>query len=251
MRPAAMLSMLAMFAALLAACDSRDSAVRQEPETATGDSVRPSCLPIQPDVRGTLAGQREAAQREARRVRVAGDGATQAFENGRVTIHPACGSHTFRVEDLARGQFVARLTIEGRVDSLSRIPDDTVFWWVYLDVSSGRPVYQSEYLSLAAREEGAHIQRDGFVIRCKAPAARDTTERAAWEPAHEPEACPDTTSAARTRTAQGPAPRTPTPAAFASLPALPRATMALLQSGSMRAWYACPYGCCQGQKDLQ
>lgn len=239
---------LLMFALLACGGEGREPRSGAE-TTAAADSVKPSCLPISPNVRGSLAEQRDSAQREARRVRIAERGTTQEFPNGSVTIHPTCGSHTFRVDDLARGQFVARLTINGQVDSLSRFPNDTVFWWVYLDVSSGRPEYRSEFLSLAARDDASHIERDGFVIRCRAAALRDTTERAGWEPRHDPEPCPDAPRTAATTRLETPV-RTAS-MALGVLP-LPRTMAGMrLQGGGVRAWYACPWGCCQSQDELQ
>lgn len=204
---------------------------------ATGDTgeASASCLPLVPDVRGSLVGQREAAQREARRMRVSADGVAREDSGGTVTIAPACGSHTFNEDDLARGQFVARLTIDGTVPRFSRFANDTVYWWVYLDLTSGTPVFHSEFLSTSATSDAdqAHVRRADFVIRCKAAGERPKMELAGWEPVHEPEACPATDAQMR----------------FLAQPtALDSGTAG---GGGTSPWFGCKLGCCQSSRFLQ
>lgn len=206
---------------------------------ATDDSARPtsdtgaaSCLPLVPEVSGSLVGQRETAQREARRVRVATDGVTRADSGGaRITIAPTCGSHAFRAGDLARGQFVARLTIDGMAPRFSRFENDTVYWWVYLDLTSGRPVFHSEFLSTRATTDapGAYLRRGDFVIRCKPRADRPRAEQAGWEPVHEAEACPPDEAAMRLLQ-----------------PAV--ADSGTQGGGGTAPWFGCTLGCCQSSR---
>jgi hypothetical protein len=220
-----------------AACNGPEGTARDTADTAApgGDTtqVSASCLPIVPGVRGSLVGQRDSAQSEARRVRVSGDGmARRDSAGGTVTITPTCGSHTFREEDLARGQFVARLAINGDAPRFSRFPNDTVYWWVYLDLTSGEPVFHSEFLSTAAVSDTgrAYLRRGDFVIRCKPADNRPKAEVAGWEQEHEAEACP--ASDARMQ--------------FTSL-------QAALDSGTQGGggnspWFGCKLGCCQSSR---
>jgi hypothetical protein len=203
-----------------------DSAV-QPADTGQG----PSCLPIVPEVRGSLVGQRESAQREARRVRVAGD-STIRIDQATVTISPACGSHEFRAEDLARGQFVARIAINGMEPRFSRFENDTVYWWVFLNLESGRPVFESEFLSTKATSDTgrSYLRRRDFVIRCKPAAERPRREVAGWEPEADLQACP----------------RTDAQAQFIGRAAVP---MAAMQAGTT-PWYGCTLGCCQSNRAL-
>ncbi len=194
----------------------------------------PSCLPLVPDVRGSLAGQRELAQREARRMRVAGDGVPYTDSLGTVRITPACGSHAFNEDELARGQFVARLTIDGSAPRFSRFQNDTVYWWVYLDLTSGAPVFRSEFLSIAASDDAnrGYISSGDFVIRCKADDLRPRTEAAGWEPLHDAEACP--TSGQKMMLA-------PQPASLDS---------GQTGSGGTSPWFGCKLGCCQSSRTI-
>lgn len=220
--------------ALAAACNGADTTGRDTAESvaAGGDTSQASasCLPIVPDVRGSLIGQRAAAQREARRVRVSGDGVPHRDSPaGLVTITPACGSHTFRAEDLARGQFVARLAIDGTEPRFSRFPNDTVYWWVYLDITSGEPVFHSEFLSTTAQSDTgrSYLRRGDFVIRCKPTADRPKSELAGWEPEHEAEACPVSDARMQLITLQA---------------ALDSGTQG---GGGNSPWFGCTMGCCQ------
>ena len=229
---------VALIAALLAgACgdmgSERDTAAVAVPDD-TGESSA-SCLPLVPDARGSLVGQREVAQREARRMRVSADGIARTDSGGTVTIAPACGSHTFNEDDLARGQFVARLTIDGTVPRFSRFANDTVYWWVYLDLTSGTPVFHSEFLSTAATSdaERAYVRRGDFVIRCKATGERPKMELAGWEPVHEAEACPATDAQMRLLPQQA---------------ALDSGTAG---GGGTSPWFGCKLGCCQSSRILQ
>lgn len=207
-----------------------DSAARNDTT-----QVAASCLPMVPNVRGSLVGQRDSAQHEARRVRLSGDGvAHQDSAGGTVTITPTCGSHTFREEDLARGQFVARLTIDGNAPRFSRFPNDTVYWWVYLDLTSGEPVFHSEFLSTAAVSDTGqvYLRRGDFVIRCKPASDRPKAEVAGWEPVHEPEACP---------------------ASDARMPLIMPVQSTALDSGTQGSggnspWFGCKLGCCQSSQ---
>jgi hypothetical protein len=199
--------------------------------TDTGQSA--SCLPITPEIRGSLVGQREVAQREARRVRVSGDGVARRDSAGAlITIVPACGSHAFRAEDLARGQFVARLTIDGSAPRFSRVENDTVYWWVYLDLTSGVPVYHSQFLSTRAQEDGdrVYLRRADFVIRCQPEGERPRVEQAGWEPEHEPQACPASDAQLRFL---APAAVQPT---------------GLTLAGGDSPWFGCILGCCQSTR---
>jgi hypothetical protein len=224
---------------LLAGCpgsgtDGGDTvATTDTTDSARGGQPSASCLPVVPEIRGSLVGQREAAQREARRVRVSGDGAAHRDSaGGLVTIVPACGSHAFRAEDLARGQFVARLTIDGRAPRFSRFESDTVYWWVYLDLTSGVPVFHSQFLSTAARADTgrAYLRRADFVIRCQPEAQRPRAERAAWEPVHGPQACEPADAQLR----------------FMAQPtALDSGTQG---SGGTSPWFGCTLGCCQSSR---
>lgn len=206
--------------------DSGDSAAR----AAESAQATASCLPLVPDIRGSLVGQRERAQGEARRLRVSGDGMPQrdSASDAMVTIAPACGSHAFDEEHLAHGQFVARLTIDGTAPRFSPFPNDTVYWWVYLDLTSGTPVFHSEFLSAAAASDTGrvYVRRGTFVIRCKAMAERPKTEIAGWEAPHGPEACP--VSDAQMRVLMQPT-------------ALDSGT----QGGGTSPWFGCKLGCCQ------
>lgn len=231
-----MTSSAAMIAALMVSgCDpnaARDPAA-SDSLTSTSNASTASCLPLVPEVRGSLLGQRELAQREARRLRVTGDAVAHEDERGTVRITPACGSHTFGEEELARGQFVARLTIEGSAPRFSRFPDDTVYWWVYLDLTSGVPTFRSEFLSLKAPSdaERAYVQRGDFVIRCKAESQRPRTEMAGWEEPHEPEAC----QASDMR--------------MTFLPQRARDS-GTSGSGGTSPWFGCKLGCCQSSKHI-
>lgn len=221
-----------------AACNGLDGTARDTVADSAGPGgdttqVSASCLPMVPGLRGSLVGQRDSAQSEARRVRVSGDGvARRDSAGGLVTITPTCGSHTFREEDLARGQFVARLAINGTAPRFSRFPNDTVYWWVYLDLTSGAPVFHSEFLSTAAVTDTgrAYLRRGDFVIRCKPASDRPKSELAGWEAAHEAEACP---------------------ASDARMPLITR--QAALDSGTQGGggnspWFGCKLGCCQSSR---
>lgn len=212
--------------------DARDSAADSAARVSDTGQAAASCLPLVPDVRGSLVGQRELAQREARRMRVSGDGVARSDSAGTVTITPACGSHAFNEDELARGQFVARLTIQGTNPRFSRVPNDTVYWWVYLDLTTGTPVFHSEFLSTAATTDAdrAYVQRGDFVIRCKAATARPKAEMAGWEPVHEAEACP--ASEAQVRLLQ---PVAATDSGTAG-------------SGGTSPWFGCKLGCCQSSR---
>lgn len=220
---------------IAAACGRQDPQDRDTAADTTGASTdtgqSASCLPVVPEVRGSLVGQRELAQREARRVRVVGDGVARVDSGGgNVTISPACGSHAFRAEDLARGQFVARLAIDGRAPRFSRFENDTVYWWVYLDLTSGRPVLHSQYLSTAATSDAgrSYLRRADFVIRCKPAGERPRTEVAAWESPHDAEACPETDEQMRM---------------------LMRAQLdSGTQGGGSSPWFGCTLGCCQSSR---
>ena len=220
---------------LAAACGGEQTDRDTLADTTGGDTAQTSasCLPVVPDIRGSLIGQREAAQREARRVRTSGDGvARRDSAGGEVVITPACGSHAFRAEDLARGQFVARLTINGSAPRFSRFANDTVYWWVYLDLTSGMPVFHSEFLSTAATSDTvrSYVRRADFVIRCKAEDARPKTEIAGWEVVHESEACPVTDQQARF-----------IPRPFAQ-------DSGTAGGGGTAPWFGCTLGCCQSSR---
>lgn len=222
---------------LTAACNGPEGTARNTADSAAPGAdttpVSASCLPMVPSVRGSLVGQRDSAQSEARRVRVSGDGmARRDSEGGTVTITPTCGSNTFREEDLARGQFVARLAINGSAPRFSRFPNDTVYWWVYLDLTSGTPVFHSEFLSTAAVSDTgrAYLRRGDFVIRCKPSADRPKAEVAGWEPEHGAEACP--ASDARMGFAMQPT-------------ALDSGTQG---GGGNSPWFGCTLGCCQSNR---
>lgn len=219
----------------VSACSASDSRTDSAVLASDTSPATPSCLPLVPDVRGSLVGQRELAQREARRLRVSGPGVTHADTDATLTITPACGSHAFNEDELAGGQFVARLTIDGTDARFSRFPNDTVYWWVYLDLTSGTPVFYSEFLSTRATsdEDRAYLRRGDFVIRCKPQAQRPKSEIAGWEPVHEAEACP--ASDARLLFLQD--------------------QRALLDSGtsgggSTSPWFGCKLGCCQSSHVL-
>jgi hypothetical protein len=216
-----------------AACQQPDDTARDTlAGVTTAADTGASCLPVVPDVRGTLIGQRELGQREARRVRVVGEGVQRPEEGGAtVTIAPVCGSHLFRPEDLARGQFVARLTIDGMAPRFSRFANDTVYWWVYLDLTSGVPVYRSEFLSTMAPDDAGrrYVRRGEFTIRCWADERRHKTEMAGWEEPHEPEPCP--TEDARMTLLASPAPAAP-----------------MAQNRGSAAWFGCTLGCCQASR---
>lgn len=203
------------------------AASRQAVESAQASA---SCLPLTPNVAGSLIGQRQRAQSEARRLRVSGDGVTRldSATKARITITPACGSHGFDAEHLAHGQFVARLTIDGQAPTFSPFPNDTVYWWVFLDLTSGTPEFRSEFLSAAAASDTArvYLRQGTFVIRCKAMAERPQQEIAGWEAPHGPEACPETDMQMRLL------------------------QPSLLDSGSQGGggtspWFGCKLGCCQ------
>jgi hypothetical protein len=222
---------------LLVACpgaerDVRDTVASADTTDTAGGQPAASCLPVVPEIRGSLVGQREAAQREARRVRVSGDGvARRDSAGGLVTIVPTCGSHAFRAEDLSRGQFVARLTINGQAPRFSRFENDTVYWWVYLDLTSGVPVFHSQFLSAAAQSDTgrAYLRRGDFVIRCQPEAQRPRAELAGWEPVHGPQACERTDAQMR----------------FLQPTALDSGTQG---SGGTSPWFGCTLGCCQSSR---
>jgi hypothetical protein len=188
-----------------------------------------SCLPMSPSVTGSLIGQRAAAQEDAARVRVTEDSVERREGDAVITIVPTCGSHAFREGDLARGQFVARLTINGTAPRLSPHANDVLLWWVYLDATTGRPEFRSEFLSTRSTSDSVenYLRRGSFVIRCKAQADRPRREIASWEPAHDPEACPASDRQLR----------------FTSL------MQARVDSTGGDAgdnpWYGCWLGCCQ------
>jgi hypothetical protein len=228
-----------LIAVLLASgCDgSRSAGDAQADSAAVASDTGPapaSCLPLVPDMRGSLLGQRELAQREARRMRVSGAGVARSDSGGTVTITPACGSHAFNEDDLARGQFVARLTMQGANERFSRFPNDTVYWWVYLDLTSGTPVFHSEFLSTAATTDAdrAYVRRGDFVIRCKAAGERPKAEMAGWEPVHEAEACP--ASEAR----------------FRLLQQVAASDSGTAGSGGTSPWFGCKLGCCQSSRPV-
>ncbi|HUF31058.1 MAG TPA: hypothetical protein VMM77_10460 [Gemmatimonadaceae bacterium] len=217
-----------------AACNGPEGTARDTADTAApgGDTTQASasCLPIVPSVRGSLVGQRDSAQREARRVRVSGEGvAHRDSAGGTVTITPTCGSHTFREGDLARGQFVARLAINGNAPRFSRFPNDTVYWWVYLDLTSGQPVFRSEFLSTAVVSDTgrAYLRRGDFVIRCKAAGNRPKAEVAGWEPAHGPEPCPASDARMQLMSFQA------------------AGDSGTQGGGGNSPWFGCTLGCCQ------
>jgi hypothetical protein len=200
------------------ATDSPDSAV-----------AGASCLPLSPKVRGSLVGQRGASQEDAAGVRVTTDSAVRQEGDARITIVPTCGSHTFREGDLARGQFVARLTISGTAPRFSPYADDVVLWWVYLDATSGRPEFRSEFLSTRSTSDSAedYLRRGSFIIRCKPLADQPRRETARWEPAHGPEACPQSDRQLR----------------FTQ--AVQAGADSIGGGAGDNPWYGCWLGCCQ------
>lgn len=233
--PRTLLLSLAFTASCGGGTSDRDTLADSAARGGDTAQVAASCLPMVPNVRGSLVGQRDSAQREARRVRLSGEGvARRDSAGGTVTIIPTCGSHTFREEDLARGQFVARLTIDGSAPRFSRFPNDTVYWWVYLDLTSGAPVFHSEFLSTAAVSDTgrAYLRRGDFVIRCKPASDRPKSELAGWEPDHRAEACP---------------------ASDARMPLIMEIQPTALDSGTQGSggnspWFGCKLGCCQSSR---
>ena len=159
---------------------------------------------------------------------MSGSGISRTDSGGTITIAPACGSHAFNEDDLARGQFVARLTIAGSDARFSAFPNDTVYWWVYLDLTSGTPEFHSEFLSTLATTDAdqIYVRRGDFVIRCKASAERPRTELAGWEQPHQAEACP---------------------ASDAQMRFLMQARddSGTAGGGGTAPWFGCKLGCCQ------
>ena len=207
----------------------QDSAADSTALVSDTGQASASCLPLVPDVRGSLVGQRALAQREARRMRVSGRG--ERHPRLPVTITPACGSHAFNEDELARGQFVARLTIDGTDTALSAFPNDTVYWWVYLDLTSGTPVFHSEFLSTLATgdADSAHVKRGDFVIRCKDAGQRPKSEQAGWERVHAAEPCPPSNEQA-------------------GLLMIAPQDSGTAGPGGTSPWFGCKLGCCQSSR---
>jgi hypothetical protein len=231
--------LIALLVALLSACASSGSADDESAATASAEpadtSANPSCLPMSPEINGSLVGQRAAAQKETEHVRVNGEGVALRQGAASIAIAPSCGSHTLKEADLASGQFVARLTITGALPRFSGYPDDIVYWWVYLDLTSGKPVLKSQFLSTLARSDSPadYLRQGPFVIECLPKERRPLEEVAGWTNDHPSLPCPGSddslapAAAASDDSSDSVPPSTPATQASSSLP-----------------WYGCFLGVC-------
>jgi hypothetical protein len=190
---------------------------------------------MSPEINGSLVGQRAAAQKEAEHVRVNGEGVPLQQGSATIAIAPSCGSHTLKEADLASGQFVARLSITGSAPRLSSYPDDVVYWWVYLDLTSGNPVLKSQFLSTLARSDSPadYLRQGTFVVECLPLDRRPREEVAGWTSDHPSLPCPGSDDSLAPAVAT-------TNDSSDSVPPTAPAT----QASSSLPWYGCFLGVC-------
>lgn len=138
----------ALFAvAYLAACEPADLASRPPDKCAKFNGSFGN------QVKGSLMGKQARGRAIARRMKTAGQSVTHP--SLQVTLTPICENNQLDNQQLEEGRFVGILTGPGTAPRFSRIPDDTVFWWVFgekIRLPNGRDtvLYYSEFFSVTA-----------------------------------------------------------------------------------------------------